>query len=56
MELFWARQIAVLVSTSIKKCKVCNQKLNLVRTVVDSSTGNLLHMFECECGERTWED
>lgn len=55
MELYRAEKVAEIQSASTKKCKVCNQKLNLIRTVIDSS-GNLFHMFECQCGERPWDD
>ena len=56
MDLLWAAKFAELESRSTKQCKACNSKLELIRTVVDSDTGSLIHMFECECGERTWED
>jgi hypothetical protein len=56
MELFRAKKVAEIESASTKACRVCNEKLNLVRTVMDTGTGKLFHMFECECGERTWEE
>jgi hypothetical protein len=56
MELFRAEKVAEIESASTLACRVCSQKLNLVRTVVDADTGNSFHMFECDCGERTWED
>lgn len=55
MELYRAEKVAEMQSASAKKCKVCNQKLNLVRTIIVSG-GNLFHMFECKCGERAWDD
>ena len=56
MELFRAEKIAVLESDTIKICRACGEKLKLIRTMLNSHTGSVIHMFECQCGERSWDD
>jgi transposase len=57
MELFWAEKIvAVAEDQSSKICRACGKKLTLVRVIVDSETGGVIHMFKCPCGERVWSD
>jgi uncharacterized protein with PIN domain len=57
VELFKAEKIAELPSASTKACRSCGGELELVRTVMDLNTGNIIHMFECRrCGGRFWED
>jgi hypothetical protein len=57
MDLFLAEKVAVLESeTTHKTCRSCGERLKLIRTMVNSRTGSILHMFECRCGERTWDD
>lgn len=56
MDLFMARRIADLPDTSDRKCRFCMKKLELVRTVVDSDRGDVIHMFKCECGDHIWID
>ncbi len=41
--------------TSVRKCRVCDQELELIR-MLDSRTGKLIRMFECQCRERVWDD
>lgn len=41
---------------SNKICRLCNARLRLVRIMIDSDTGDLIHMFECKCGERIWTE
>jgi hypothetical protein len=55
MEIFIAEKVAEMKSDSDRKCRMCGQKLELVRTILDRS-GKLFRMFECECGERVWDD
>ena len=40
----------------LETCRFCKRKLTLVRTIVESDTGAVVHMFECYCGERIWRD
>jgi hypothetical protein len=56
MELFLAEVVAVLESDTKKTCPSCGERLKLVRTMVNSRTGCIVHMFECPCGQRTWVD
>lgn len=56
MELLRAVKVGEIESNSIRKCRVCNEeRMRLVRTVL-TDTNRLIHMFECECGERIWEE
>jgi len=55
MELFRAEKVGEMESNSIRKCRVCNQKLELIRTVMVAD-GDLIRMFKCKCGERIWEE
>jgi hypothetical protein len=56
MELFRAEKVAEVASASTnKKCR-CGETMKLIRTILVSDTGNLMHMFECTCGERVWDD
>jgi hypothetical protein len=54
MELFRAEKVGEMESNSAKRCRVCNERLELVRTVLTRE--ELIRLFECECGERIWED
>jgi hypothetical protein len=56
VELFRAEKIAVLESDTIKTCRACGEKLMLIRTMLNSDSGYVIHMFECRCGERIWDD
>jgi hypothetical protein len=56
MELFRAEMVAVLESETDKNCQSCGERLKLVRTMVSPRTGCIVHMFECLCGQRTWDD
>jgi hypothetical protein len=40
---------------STKKC-VCGATLELIRSMLDSETGRVIHMYECKCGNRTWNE
>jgi hypothetical protein len=54
MELFQAEMVAAIEHQSGKTCRRCNARLHLVKVMVDSGTGDVVHMFECQCGERIW--
>jgi len=49
MKVFWAEEIATIEDHSSRICRVCGEKLTLVRATVDSDTGALIYMFECPC-------
>jgi predicted RNA-binding Zn-ribbon protein involved in translation (DUF1610 family) len=57
MELFRAEKIATVNDHSNHDCRFCGAKLALVKTIVESESGVVTHMFECpQCAERTWTD
>ena len=57
MELFRAEKIATVKDHSNSDCRFCGAKLTLLKTMVESESGAVTHMFECaRCGERTWTD
>lgn len=56
MELFRAKKVGEVESNSIRKCRACDQKLELIRAVLYPGSGNLIRVFECKCGERVWDD
>jgi hypothetical protein len=57
MELFRAEKIADVETNSSpnKCCPVCDRKLELLRTILYSDTGDVIRAFECECGQRIWD-
>jgi hypothetical protein len=57
MELFRAEKVADFApSEPARVCRFCGEKLWTIRAFVDESTGHIIHTFECECGERIWDD
>ena len=57
MELFSAEKIATVNDHSNHDCRFCGGKLALLKTIVESESGDVIHIFECQrCGERTWTD
>ena len=56
MEVFRAEKVAELESAATKTCRNCNQQLELLRTIVDADSGHSMHLFECQCGNRIWEE
>jgi GTP cyclohydrolase II len=55
MEIFCAEKVAVVEDRSSETCR-CGKKLALVRVIVDSLTGDTVHLLKCQCGERTWQE
>ena len=56
MELFRAEKVGELENNSTLKCRACDRNLELVRAMLTADTGNLIRLFECDCGERIWTD
>ena len=56
MELFQAEMVAAIEHQSSKTCRRCSARLHLVKVMIDSHTGDVVHMFECQCGERIWNE
>ena len=54
MELYQAEKVATVENQTSKTCRVCGEKLKHVRAMVISDTGAVIHLFECQCGERIW--
>lgn len=55
MQIFRAEMIAELPDASTRTCVLCDEKLDLLRSVIDSDA-KIIHIFECKCGERIWDD
>ena len=60
MELFRAEKVAEGIhgasTDATRKCRFCGGALELMRKMLDMDTGHLIQMYECECGDRTWDD
>jgi hypothetical protein len=56
MEIFCAEKVAVVEDQSNKTCRCGGKKLELVRVIFDHLTGEIVHLFKCPCGERTWQE
>lgn len=57
MELFSTEKVTEITSISIKSCRFCGENRQLIKTMIDSRTGNVIHLFRCStCGEQNWED
>lgn len=56
VQLFRAEKIAEVEGRATRQCHGCGRSLTLIRTLLDADTGEMIHMFECECGERVWDD
>jgi hypothetical protein len=58
MELFRAEKFGDIESSddSLRECRSCDNKLRLIRAVHYPETEETIRMFECDCGERTWDE
>ena len=56
MEIFQAEKIGTVEDRSKRICNVCGKKLMRVKLILDTDTGDVIHMFKCACGERIWID
>jgi hypothetical protein len=58
MELFRAKKFGNLDSdeNSLRECRFCDNNLRLIRMVYYPETEETMRMFECDCGERTWDE
>jgi hypothetical protein len=56
MKIFRAEKIADLPSTSVKKCRTCDEALKHVAVILNPDSGRVIQLFKCECGERMWDD
>ncbi|WP_156927779.1 hypothetical protein [Bradyrhizobium sp. Tv2a-2] len=55
MDLFKAEKVGETPSDPEKKCR-CGADLELIRTIFDANSRTIIHMFECACGERIWDE
>jgi hypothetical protein len=55
VQIFKAEMIAEMPDASARACCLCHGKLQLVRSFIDPD-GKIIHMFECKCGERVWDE
>jgi hypothetical protein len=39
-----------------RRCSRCDAQPRLVLQMLNPRNGNTVRMFECKCGERTWND
>jgi hypothetical protein len=37
-------------------CNRCRRPPSMVRSLLDTRTGQTVQMFECQCGERNWQE
>jgi hypothetical protein len=57
MELFRAEKIATIQDRSNHDCRFCAGRLALLKTIMESESGDVTHIFECQqCGMRIWTD
>jgi hypothetical protein len=58
MELFKAEKFGDLESNddSLRECRSCDNKLKLIRAVYYPETESTIRVFECDCGERIWDE
>jgi len=36
------------------RCLKCGEQPKFITSMLDPPTGRTFHMFECQCGNRTW--
>src|ERR1700682_3183386 len=56
MEIFRAEKIGETEGNSSRECRVCGDTLKLIRTVHFPDRQAVIRAFECDCGERTWDE
>jgi hypothetical protein len=56
MEMFKAEKIGETESDSSRECRTCGAALRLIRTVHFPDRQAVIRAFECDCGERIWDE
>jgi len=56
MEIFRAEKIGEIESDSSRECRVCGDTLKLTRTVHFPDRQAVIRTFECDCGDRIWDE
>ena len=41
---------------SVPRCPVCAAFAHLTAKLLDSRSGRTVRLFQCQCGERVWDD
>ena len=54
MQILQAEKIATVDDQSKRICDGCGKRMTRVKLIFESETGDVIHMFECSCGERIW--
>jgi hypothetical protein len=56
MEIFKAEKIGEIEDNSSRECCACGASLKLVGTVHFPERQAVIRAFECDCGERVWDE
>ena len=56
MDLYQADKFGELESHSLRECTSCNKTLRLIRATFYRETEETIRLFECDCGERVWDE
>lgn len=56
MEIFRAEKIAEMEDNSNRKCRACGATMKLIGAVHFPDRKSLVRAFECDCGERIWNE
>jgi hypothetical protein len=56
MEIFRAEKIGEIESESSRECSSCGAALKLIRTVHFPDSEAVIRAFECDCGDRIWDE
>jgi hypothetical protein len=56
VEIFRAEKIGEIESESNRECRVCGATLKLIGTVHFPDRKAVIRGFECDCGERIWDE
>lgn len=56
MEIFRAEKIAETETNSSRDCRVCGATLKLIGIVHFPDRQAVIRAFECNCGERVWDE
>jgi hypothetical protein len=56
MEIFRAEKIGEAAGNSSRECRACGAILKLIRVVHFPDRQAVIRAFECDCGERIWDE
>jgi hypothetical protein len=56
MEIFKAEKIGEAEDNSKRKCRACGATLKLISVVHVPDRQALIRAFECDCGDRIWDE